>query len=260
MDDSDEECDEADVTRLNSNLNPLGSKAAGKQSAQQQLKKSTPTQKLKQPELITTSDEEVAATNRRQQRREKEMIEKQLKLIEARRHELMQQHRKGSIGVGINAITHQQWDQLINEYNIPIAGGGIKAKATAASGHVHLELSSDEHSEEAESEELEENESDAAGPYHIRKALILDADETVTDLNDENKENKSGSGLYPSLSGQKKKSTKATERLYPNLDDVKIPGSVGFADSLIKDYAMNYGKKHHTKTIIFNLFKFESHT
>jgi hypothetical protein len=233
-DSEDEDGDEANVTQLNPNLNQLGGKSTLATSSTAAANKQS-IKKL-QSRLATTSGE----TNSDQEtsRREKEMIERQLKLIETRRMELMQQHRKGSIGVGGGtAITHQQWE-LIQEYNVPPPVS--KHHHHKASGHIHLDVSDTDDgsaSEVAESEDLLDDRDD--GEKHIRKALVLDndededGDETVAvAVDDENKENKEG-GIYPSLSAAKKKT--AGDRLFPNLNEFKPAGSA------FSDAAMHFG-------------------
>lgn len=229
LDDSDDDSDDvnSNLNRLNpKSLNPL-SFTAGR----------FPGSGSKKPSDLPSASTLAVPQNTI----EKEMIEKQLKLIETRRLELMQQHRKGSIGVGVNTITHNQWDNLINEYNIqpPHKANGTQKATPGERSHIHLELSSEE-SELAESDDLDENESVVAPKTNqIRKALVLDndADDTVTNLNDENKENKSN--LYPSLSGVKKK-IKDADRLYPNLKDIKS----NYGDEKSQetpDMVMNFG-------------------
>lgn len=236
MNDSDDDSDDMNLNlnRLNpSNLNQLGSATASFNSERNK--------KLDIPSSTTLVAENVS--NQETSRHEKEMIERQLKLIETRRMELMQQNRKCSTGVGHSTTTHNQWDHLINEYNIAPSGKLIcSSKMTLAERtHIHLELSSEE-SELAESDDLDENESlIAARANQIRKALVLDndADDTVTDLNDENKENKSE--LYPSLREIRNKN-KDNERLYPNLDDFKTNYPDGSNKPRnFKDLAMNLG-------------------
>lgn len=176
------------------------------------------------------------AMDNKTNRHEKEMIEKQLKLIETRRLELMKQNRKITVGVGSNTISNNHWDQLISEYNIPLIGksngsSDFNKTASVERSQIHLELS--EESETNESDDLNDNESMIApNSNQIRKALVLDneADDTVTDFNDENKENKSK--LYPSLNGLK---IKNSDRLYSG--HLKINS----ADRDTQELAMNFG-------------------
>lgn len=217
----------ANLNSLSANgefVGPLGSKKSDKKTS------------TKLPTIDSAAAQQVDAS-----RREKEMIEKQLKLIETRRLELMHQNRKGSIGVGgTNAISHNQWDQLISEYNIPFGDKpsgsmGLQKIIAAERSHIHLELSSEE-SEAAESDDLDENESVmGAGTNQIRKALVLDneANNTVTNLDNENGTENS-SRLYPSLNGLKLKSREA-DRFYSN--NLKA----NYGDRGSQELAMNYG-------------------
>lgn len=204
------------------------------------------------------------------------MIEKQLKLIEMRRLELMQ-HRKGSIGSNLNSITNQQWE-LINEYNVVVPPStssnnnnqkpGSSSNKYVDRSHIHLELSTDSAEQDDESDELEVDDGESvlddeqqqkfAGSKksskssRIRKALILENEnenetDDNTDLTDENKENKSS--LYPSLSALKSKNSArksgATSRLYPNLSDFDPSMKMaidGFRSRESQNFGMNYGE------------------
>lgn len=96
------------ISRFNQeNLNQLGTTRTNSK-----VKKSLLGLCVSKIDRVEINDQETS------NKREKEMIEKQLKLIEMRRMELMQQSSKGSIGVGINTITNLQWDRLTSDFNL----------------------------------------------------------------------------------------------------------------------------------------------
>jgi hypothetical protein len=147
------------------------------------------------------------------------MITKQIKLIEARRMELMQQ-RKGSIGIGsnLNSISNQQWDSL-NECN---PNGKLS--------HLHFDLSDDTREDDSIVRVMTETRS-------IRKTLVLDhqqqrpgdnedndglqtEDNSIADAddNDDDDDNNDKENLFPKL--DKMERTTANANLYPNLNNL----------------------------------------
>jgi nuclear pore complex protein Nup98-Nup96 len=156
---------------------------------------------------------------------EKEMINKQLKLIEERRKELMQQKNINKPITNLNSITNQQWD-VINEYLPQVQ---TVSQKVIDHSNIHLELSSSE----SHDEDIDHN-LDNKKP--LRKQLELDNDVETDDNEfvDENKENQNGTivDLYPSLKGFQSKSSGAknlnikksgtTDKLYPSLNNLNI--------------------------------------
>lgn len=147
-------------------------------------------------------------------KQEKDMIQKQLKLIETRRLELMQQ-RKSQNGNNLNTITNQQWEML-NEY-VPQA-----KPAFNDTNVLHLELSEESQIINTDDEDTDKRSTNSCEPKNktLRKALILDNETDDTD-NDFDKENAS---LYPNLSEfrKNKKTNKKSMKLdgiYPNLNN-----------------------------------------
>ena len=167
-------------------------------------------------------------TDKECMKQEKDMIQKQLKLIEARRMEL--QARKTSSGNNLNVITNQQWE-MINEYVPSVAGGGSQNNPNKSAypdhSNLHLELSSDSGDENEDNDDFDRHSYSSNKMYkdNIRKALILDADNETDD--NEMEENKENDGLYPSLSefkkGKKQSATKSKakiDKIYPNLNGI----------------------------------------
>ena len=166
-------------------------------------------------------------------KQDKDMILKQLRLIEMRRMELMQRKSVGGGGyqqqqqqqqqqaANLNPITNQHWD-VIGEY--------VPKASNKYGDNLQLDLSSDSSgdrkedgvSSDAETSDVEEDKKS------IRKALMINENENETtsesEIPDDNKENNQ---LYPSLkklSAVKKERTKSngkksdSRQLYPSLD------------------------------------------
>ncbi|RNA23314.1 nuclear pore complex Nup98-Nup96 isoform X1 [Brachionus plicatilis] len=127
-------------------------------------------------------------------KKEKEMLERQLKVIENRRFELMKQPMKK-----LSTITNQQWD-MIKEY----APKNDKKLVDTSSVDVSTDETSDADIETVDSD---------GNRKSVCKQLVLDAEESVID---ENKENK----LYPNLAEFAKRENKV-KTLYPNLDSLE---------------------------------------
>ena len=159
-------------------------------------------------------------------KQEKDMIQKQLKLIETRRLELMQ-HRKFANGSNLNTIPNQQWDML-NEY-VP-SNNQAKPSFNDNSNVLHLELSEESHIQQTDDEENDDKQSSISNEpmrKSLRKALILDNENETDDYDEpaDEEEDKENSHLYPSLSKLKRstlklkiKKTTKKDKLYPSLN------------------------------------------
>ncbi|CAF0852273.1 unnamed protein product [Brachionus calyciflorus] len=135
-------------------------------------------------------------------KKEKDMIQRQMKLIELRRFELQQQSKKN-----LSTITNQQWD-IIKDY------APKTDKKFSDNSNIHLELSTDETSDQDDVEDEGQSVgSSENSKKSICKQLVLDQEESVLD---EDKENK----IYPSLNGFRKSENKV-KTLYPNLDNLQ---------------------------------------
>ena len=159
---------------------------------------------------------------------EKEMIQRQMKLIETRRIELTNQVKKPNLGQNLNSFTNQQWDML-NEYVIPVGSTAQQAPSRTAffseQSNIHLELSTDSHLNESDDEDDRPSLNSIDLKKGIRKSLALIERDLETDDNeiDDNKEN----FIYPSLKDFKAKSkskstrTAKIDKIYPNLTSIE---------------------------------------
>lgn len=175
---------------------------------------------------------------------EKNMIQKQMKLIEARRLELSQQARYSNL----NTLKNQQWEML-NEYTIPtVPAPAVSANKISAA---HLDLTSD--SQDIVNEDYLEDDEDRHSMHsnvgqlkktsqQVQSQVRKQEDHhVVEDLNEEedNKEN----SLYPSLKSlQSKDKSSKTDKIYPNLGSFE-PASDGFKYSNETYAKNNLGKK-----------------
>lgn len=213
--DSDDEDDE----KVSGNVNNLSKNSELMSVPAAQAQKAATTGVASSLKLVLEPDNDKEGI-----KQEKDMIQKQLKLIEARRMEL-QAARKTSSGNNLNVITNQQWE-MINEYVPNVAGGGGNKNKISYPDHsnLHLELSSDSGDENEDNDELDRH-SYSSNKDNIRKLLILDADNETDD--NEMEENKENDGLYPNLSEFKKgkkqsaaKSKAKIDKIYPNLNGI----------------------------------------
>jgi hypothetical protein len=152
------------------------------------------------------------------QLKEKDMIQRQMKLIEMRRLELMQR-KSGQFKQQQQQENRPAHWEVINEY---VPNKNVK-KFVVDNSNLNLQLSSDSDSNNESEMEDDQQKIEKKSSTTLRKALIVD-DENETDDEEENssvdgnKENRNG--LYPSLSGKKSKQykSKMSDQLYPNLD------------------------------------------
>jgi hypothetical protein len=181
-------------------------------------------------------------------KQEKDMIQKQLKLIEARRLELAKQ-AKFNNGSSLNTLKNQQWEML-NEYTItsvvppPTSTNKINVD--------QLDLSSD--SQETPNDDYLDDDEDKHSndsnqiKKSNRKSLALNNNENQIDYDEEQQQNeeednKENSCLYPSLRGLKNKSAKR-DKIYPNLN--------GFENSSEQTY--KFSTENYQKIGIFLIF------
>jgi hypothetical protein len=176
-------------------------------------------------QLKTIKTNNLFIDNENEFKQEKDMIQKQLKLIEARRLELAKQ-AKYNIGTNLNTLKNQQWEML-NEYSIsslPVQQNNAAAKQYSKISVGHLDLSSDsqeiandDYLEDDDKESIQSNlgqlkKNSDRKAMHIENQNQIDED----DENNDQEDNKENSCLYPSLRDLKNKKLK--DKIYPSLN------------------------------------------
>jgi hypothetical protein len=156
--------------------------------------------------------------------KEKEMITRQLDLINTRRLELTRALRKGSIAIGTNAnsLNTQQWDS-ITEYSNGTQQQPISLEVNLSS-KIHLELSSSDTSGDADAEDDEGAQSERRSiispsrrrPLYGKREPTMAGVET-TDDNDE----------HTADEQQEDNKENIVNKLYPNLDEPRRSTSLG---------------------------------